>query len=115
MATTTAPVPAAVAVEPQLNGHVNSLVEHPQFTCNLEVDYPTEELARIVMVTLSVDPELKPDTVKREMKVEGRRLVIKFTATEARFLRASFSSFMDLLALATRTIEEFGPGTNYLS
>lgn len=33
-----------------------------------------------------------------------------FEAVEARFLRASFSAFMDILTLATKTIEEFGPG-----
>jgi EKC/KEOPS complex subunit PCC1/LAGE3 len=33
-----------------------------------------------------------------------------FEAIEARFLRASFSAFVDVLTLATKTIEEFGPG-----
>ncbi|XVE64417.1 hypothetical protein DITRI_Ditri07aG0099000 [Diplodiscus trichospermus] len=33
-----------------------------------------------------------------------------FAAVEARFLRASFSAFVDVLTLATKTIEEFGPG-----
>jgi hypothetical protein len=36
-----------------------------------------------------------------------------FTALEARFLRASFSAFMDLLVLATRTVEQFGPASAY--
>lgn len=36
-----------------------------------------------------------------------------FTAVEARFLRASFSAFMDLLVLATRTVEQFGPSSAY--
>lgn len=34
-----------------------------------------------------------------------------FEAVEARFLRASFSAFVDILTLATKTIEEFSPGT----
>jgi len=33
-----------------------------------------------------------------------------FEAIEARFLRASFSAFVDVLTLATKTIEEFGQG-----
>lgn len=33
-----------------------------------------------------------------------------FEAVEARFLRASFSAFTDILTLATKTIEEFGEG-----
>lgn len=36
-----------------------------------------------------------------------------FTALEARFLRASFSAFMDLLVLATKTIEQFGPSSSF--
>lgn len=32
-----------------------------------------------------------------------------FEAVEARFLRASFSAFVDVLTLTTKTIEEFGP------
>ena len=31
-----------------------------------------------------------------------------FEAVEARFLRASFSAFVDVLTLATKTIEDFG-------
>ena len=33
-----------------------------------------------------------------------------FEAVEARFLRASYSAFVDVLTLATKTIEEFGQG-----
>lgn len=33
----------------------------------------------------------------------------RFEAVEARFLRASFSSFIDLVVLATKLIEEFSP------
>jgi len=33
-----------------------------------------------------------------------------FEAVEARFLRASFSAFVDVLTLTTKTIEEFGKG-----
>lgn len=32
-----------------------------------------------------------------------------FEAVEARFLRASFSAFVDVLTLATKVIEQFGP------
>ncbi|KAL2643443.1 hypothetical protein R1flu_011030 [Riccia fluitans] len=83
----------------------------PDLTCNLQIEYPTEEHARIIMTTLSVDAELQPDKVARSMTVEGQHLLISFRATEARYLRASLSAFMDMLVLATRTIEEFGPPT----
>jgi EKC/KEOPS complex subunit PCC1/LAGE3 len=79
------------------------------FTCKLQVKYATEELATVVMTALGVDEELQPDKVRREMKVEGQLLCITLTGVEARFLRASFNAFMDVMVLVTRTIEEFGP------
>lgn len=42
------------------------------------------------------------------MSVSDGKLSIHFEAVEARFLRASFSAFIDVLTLATKTIEEFG-------
>ncbi len=35
----------------------------------------------------------------------------KFSAVDARTLRAAVGSFCDLLGLATRTLEAFGPGS----
>ncbi|KAL3687913.1 hypothetical protein R1sor_014222 [Riccia sorocarpa] len=90
----------AVLSSPHLSG----------LTCNFRVEYPMEEQAKIVMTTLSVDAELT-DKVARTMTVEGQHLLIIFKATEARYLRASVSAFMDMLVLATRTIEEFGQFT----
>ncbi|KAL2974691.1 hypothetical protein AAZX31_14G118900, partial [Glycine max] len=73
------------------------------FTYDMEMDFGSEENASIVYAALAVDKELQPDKVKRLMTVH-------FEATEARFLRASFSAFVDVLTLATKTIEEFGQG-----
>ncbi|XP_019415296.1 PREDICTED: uncharacterized protein LOC109326870 [Lupinus angustifolius] len=81
-----------------------------QFTCDLEVDFGSEENASIIYATLAIDKELQPDKVKREMKVSEGKLSVHFEATEARFLRASFSAFVDVLTLATKTIEEFSQG-----
>ncbi|KAE9604026.1 putative CTAG/Pcc1 family protein [Lupinus albus] len=81
-----------------------------QFTCGLEVDFGSEENASIIYATLAIDKELQPDKVKRQMKVSEGKLSVNFEATEARFLRASFSAFVDVLILATKTIEEFGQG-----
>ncbi|KDP45551.1 hypothetical protein JCGZ_18176 [Jatropha curcas] len=53
---------------------------------------------------------LQPDKVKRHMSISGGKLSVHFEAVEARFLRASFSAFVDVLTLATKTIEEFGKG-----
>ncbi|XP_060203903.1 uncharacterized protein LOC132632099 isoform X2 [Lycium barbarum] len=79
------------------------------FCSNLEVDLGSEENAQIVYTALTVDKELQPDKVKRHMSVSNGKLSVNFEAVEARFLRASFSAFVDVLTLATKTIEEFGP------
>ncbi|KAL5719164.1 hypothetical protein ACHQM5_011984 [Ranunculus cassubicifolius] len=81
-----------------------------EFNCDLEVDYGSEENAHIVYTALVVDKELQPDKVRRIMSVSDGKLKVHFEAVEARFLRASYSTFLDVLTLATKTIEEFGPG-----
>ncbi|KAJ4726680.1 EKC/KEOPS complex, subunit Pcc1 [Melia azedarach] len=81
-----------------------------EFSCDLEVDYESEENASIVYAALVVDKELQPDKVKRQMSVVNGKLLVHFEAVEARFLRASFSAFVDVLTLATKTIEQFGQG-----
>ncbi|KAK9122088.1 hypothetical protein Syun_019705 [Stephania yunnanensis] len=75
---------------------------------NLDVNYGSVENASIVYAALAVDKELQPDKVKRHMLVSDGKLMVHFEAVEARFLRASFSAFVDVLTLATKTIEEFG-------
>ncbi|KAI3471227.1 hypothetical protein Pfo_027890 [Paulownia fortunei] len=91
------------------------------FCCKLEVDYESEEIARIIYAALAVDKELQPDKVKRQMSVSNGKLSVMkvsptpsmfrhFEAVEARFLRASYSAFVDVLMLSTKTIEELGQG-----
>ncbi|XP_078444453.1 transcription factor isoform X2 [Wolffia australiana] len=90
----------------------NSVVEDGtlwEFSCVLEVDFDSEEHASIVYSALAVDKELQPDKVRRKMSVSGRLLSVRFEAVEARLLRPSFSSFIDLLVLSSKTIEQFGP------
>ncbi|PSS04467.1 EKC/KEOPS complex subunit like [Actinidia chinensis var. chinensis] len=87
-----------------------TLPSHWDFTCDFEVDYESDENAQIVYAALAVDKELQPDKVKRQMTVSNGKLCVHFEAVEARFLRASFSAFVDVLTLATKTIEEFGQG-----
>ncbi|KAJ1414749.1 CTAG/Pcc1 family [Sesbania bispinosa] len=78
--------------------------------CDLEVDFGSEANASVAYATLAVDKELQPDKVKRLMTVSDGKLSVHFEAIEARFLRASFSAFVDVLTLAVKTIEEFGQG-----
>ncbi|CAN7115096.1 hypothetical protein HID58_009414 [Brassica napus] len=78
------------------------------FSCNLDVNFETEQQAFIAYTSLAVDKELQPDKVRRVMSVSNNKLSVHFEAIEARLLRASFSAFLDVLTLATRTIQEFG-------
>ncbi|WVY89095.1 hypothetical protein V8G54_037864 (chloroplast) [Vigna mungo] len=104
---------SAVSATPRFEGsHMASTTPHDQpqweFSCDMEVDFGSEEHASIVYAALAVDKELQPDKVKRGMTVSDGKLSVHFEATEARFLRASFSAFVDVLTLATKTIEQFG-------
>ncbi|CAA3005044.1 uncharacterized protein LOC111393525 [Olea europaea var. sylvestris] len=80
------------------------------FSCDLDVDYESEENACMVYSALAVDKELQPDKVKRQMTVSDGKLSVHFEAVEARFLRASYTAFVDVLKLVTKTVEEFGKG-----
>ncbi|XP_010526309.1 PREDICTED: uncharacterized protein LOC104803913 isoform X2 [Tarenaya hassleriana] len=78
------------------------------FSCDLDVNFESEEHALIAYTALAVDKELQPDKVRRLISVSKSKLSVHFEAAEARFLRASFSAFVDVLTLAARTIQEFG-------
>ncbi|KAH9724139.1 hypothetical protein KPL70_007374 [Citrus sinensis] len=80
---------------------------------DFEVDYESNENASIVYAALAIDKELQPDKLKRQISVINGKLLVHFEAVEARFLRASFSAFVDVLTLATKTIEQFGHGTEF--
>ncbi|KAJ7943201.1 EKC/KEOPS complex, subunit Pcc1 [Quillaja saponaria] len=75
---------------------------------DLEVDYESEDNDSVVYAALAVDKE--PDKVKRNMSVSNGKLSVHLEAIETRLLRASFSAFVDVLTLATKTMEEFGQG-----
>uniref|UniRef100_A0A061QQD6 Polarized growth chromatin-associated controller 1 n=2 Tax=Tetraselmis sp. GSL018 TaxID=582737 RepID=A0A061QQD6_9CHLO len=73
------------------------------------VEYDSEGTASMICEVLSVDPELHPDQVRRSLSTDGAVLKMQFSATEPKMLRAAVGTFFDLLALATRTYEAFGP------
>ena len=53
--------------------------------------------------------QLRPEAVSRELSLDGSTLVLNFAAVDMRTLRAAVGTFCDLLNLATRTLEAFGP------
>lgn len=78
------------------------------YTFCLQVPYSSATSATYVANALSVDPELTPDKVTKNVRVDGSTLLADFSASELRVLRASLSAFMDMLALSNRTLEAFG-------
>ncbi|GMP49558.1 hypothetical protein CsSME_00016497 [Camellia sinensis var. sinensis] len=70
---------------------------------DFEIDYESEENAQIVYLALAVDKEV-------QMTVSNGKLSVHFETVETRFLHASFSAFVDVHTLVTKTIEEFGQG-----
>ena len=65
--------------------------------------------AQPVLLPLSPTLQLRPKAVTRELRVDGCALVMDFAAVDMRTLRAAVGTFCDLLGLATRTLEAFGP------
>jgi len=77
----------------------------------LRVPFASERAAVMAMRSLEVDTEISPEKVRRELRVEpGGVLVATVDATEARMLRASLASLMDMMAVTVRVLCEFDPG-----
>ncbi|RRT70281.1 hypothetical protein B296_00010228, partial [Ensete ventricosum] len=73
---------------------------------DFEVDYGSEEHANIVYATLAVDKEVCTTFCQFPYFIFPCQYR-HFEAVEARFLRASFSAFVDLMILTTQIIEEY--------
>jgi tRNA threonylcarbamoyladenosine modification (KEOPS) complex Pcc1 subunit len=71
------------------------------------IEFDCAEHAGYVRQALAVDPELRPQEVARQLRTEGPVLVLTFRAKQMRMLRAAVGTFLDLVALAVRTLEAF--------
>lgn len=77
------------------------------YKSDIVVSFENPDHAQLVRDALSVDPELRPHDVQRTMALNGSSLTIKFKAQDIRMLRAATGTFMDLLGVATLTMETF--------
>ncbi|KAL1933951.1 hypothetical protein VTP01DRAFT_8041 [Rhizomucor pusillus] len=77
-----------------------------EHTLRLEIPFPSERLADIALRVLNVDKELKTNQVKRELLTQENKLCANFEAVSARVLRVSVNSFLDMLAMVTRTMDQ---------
>mmetsp|Transcript_14639 Transcript_14639/g.31280 ORF Transcript_14639/g.31280 Transcript_14639/m.31280 type:complete len:85 (+) Transcript_14639:135-389(+) len=78
-----------------------------QFCYALSVEYPTTDLASFAYHALVVDEELHADKVTRTLRLDGATLSADFAAVDARMLRVSVNSFLEMLILASRTMDAF--------
>lgn len=77
----------------------------------VSVPFPSEREAEVVYNSLRIDPDPKRSGCCKKLAVEGSVLTVSFNAKEARHLRVGVNSFFDLLVLAIKTVQRFGPAT----
>lgn len=77
------------------------------YKSDIVVSFEKADHAQLVRDALSVDPELRPHDVRRTMVLTDSDLTINFMAQDIRMLRAATGTFMDLLGVATLTLETF--------
>jgi len=73
----------------------------------LDIPFKSAIDANIVKNALSVDKEPPRSTSVRSVEVRGNVVHATFTAETAQQLRIAVNSFMDLLILASKTIDQF--------
>lgn len=76
----------------------------------LKVEFPSAENARIAHTTLAVDKEIS-ENVTKQLSVEENVLIVSLKGRQLKNLRASLSSFMDMLLLTCETIDRFAVST----
>ncbi|KAJ1451035.1 CTAG/Pcc1 family [Pelagophyceae sp. CCMP2097] len=74
---------------------------------SIVVEFASSREATIALNSLVVDGELQPQQVTRTLRTEESKLIIDFTAREAKMLRVSMGSFFDFLAVVAKTIDAF--------
>ncbi|XP_029464078.1 EKC/KEOPS complex subunit LAGE3 isoform X2 [Rhinatrema bivittatum] len=74
----------------------------------LTVPFPSCLEAKIAHDTLAPDAEPRRGGITKQLSVNGNILHVQWQAEEARILRVSVSSFLDLLSLTLQTMDRKG-------
>jgi len=77
-------------------------------TITVEVPFASPEHALIAKQVIDVDKELQPQAVKRELSVDGNKLIARFDTLTVRLARLTVNAFLENVDLVVRTIENFG-------
>jgi EKC/KEOPS complex subunit PCC1/LAGE3 len=93
---------------------MNNDDERRQNSCHrtLEIPFASAEHASIAKRVIEVDAELQPHAVKRELSVDGDKLVATFRTLTVRLARLTVNGFLENVDLVVRTIETFGSSEN---
>ncbi|XP_071521881.1 EKC/KEOPS complex subunit LAGE3 [Panulirus ornatus] len=75
----------------------------------LEVPFNSRREAEVVRNSLQVDPEPKRSGSSKTFTIKENVLCVEIRSPDVRQLRTALSSFMDLLHLVSKTIDQFGP------
>ena len=79
---------------------------------SIEIPFDTDRTAEIAYHSLRVDPEPKRSGSKKELILDGKILRVNFFCEEARTMRVSVGSFLDLLVLVIDTMNQFDVPSN---
>lgn len=77
------------------------------YKSKIKVKFCSEKACEMVKIALSVDEELQPSKLVREITVEGGNLIASFMSSDLKVLRVSMSGILDSLKLAAKTLNEF--------
>ncbi|XP_044752800.1 uncharacterized protein LOC123312438 [Coccinella septempunctata] len=77
-------------------------------TLDIEVPFENSRVAEVVYHTLQVDTEPKRGGTRKNLVLEGNKLIAKFHGSNLSSLRTSVNSFFDNIHLITETIQLVG-------
>lgn len=81
----------------------------PNYTFQLVVPFSCSAEAEVAYNSLRVDKEPLRGGVQKSFRLDEQRLIVDFEAVQAKHLRVSVGTFMELLALVIKTVDRFGP------
>lgn len=73
----------------------------------VEVPFASPEHASIAKQVIDVDKELQPQAVKRELSVDGNKLIARFDTLTVRLARLTVNAFLENVDLVVRTLANF--------
>ena len=75
----------------------------------VSITFDVEGDAQIAEQSLNVDPEPSPDKILREIRADGKDLLVQWNSGDLKILRAAVSSFFLNLELIVETLIKFRP------